>query len=80
MNDGPQDAKNGKIFVVVKLNLVVERNVLRTILSEIGGAHLKESPALPELVGPPLPENVMVSGFIDQILLGTLLEEKPTAT
>jgi hypothetical protein len=65
VKEGPQDGKNGKIFVVVRLTLVVEMRVLRTILSEMGGAHLNESPALPELPIPPLPGNVIVSGFID---------------
>jgi len=44
-----------------------------------GGAHLNESPALPELLVPPLPENVMPSGFVDQRAFGALLVAKPTA-
>ncbi len=37
-----------------------------------GGAHLNESPALPELLVPPLSENDMASGFVDQRALGTV--------
>jgi len=44
-----------------------------------GGAHLNESPALPELPTPPLPENVMLRGFVDQRALGAVLEANPTA-
>ena len=40
---------------------------------------MKESPALPELLVPPLPENVMLRGFVDQMAFGAVLEAKPTA-
>lgn len=43
-----------------------------------GGAHLKESPALPELPVPSLPENDMVSGFVDQSAFGTVPEARLT--
>jgi hypothetical protein len=43
------------------------------------GAHLNESPALPELLVPPLPEKVIVSGLIDHRLFGVVLDAKPTA-
>jgi hypothetical protein len=78
VKEGPQDGKNGKTFEVSKVILVVVRKVLRAILSVIGGAHLNESPALPELLR--LPENVMVSGVIDQRVLGVVVDAKPTAT
>jgi hypothetical protein len=52
--------------------------VLR-VTSATSGAHLKESPALPELLVPPLPENVMVSGLVDQRLFGVVLDAKLTA-
>ena len=79
VKDGPQDGKNGKTFEVSRTTLVVLIKVFRTILSVIGGAHLNESPALPELLVPPLPENVMLSGFVDQRAFGAVLEAKPTA-
>jgi hypothetical protein len=40
---------------------------------------LNESPALPELLVPPLPEKFIVSGFIDHKLLGVLIDARPTA-
>ena len=39
---------------------------------------MKESPALPELPVPPLPENDMVSGLVDQSALGTAPEARLT--
>ena len=78
LNDGPQDVNVDGL--VVRLIFV---GSLTLVLSVIGpvtlGAHLKESPALPELLVPPLPENVMLSGFVDQRALGVVLEAKPTA-
>lgn len=43
------------------------------------GAHLKESLTLPELLVPPLPEKVMVSGLIDQRLFVLVRDAKLTA-
>ncbi len=43
------------------------------------GEHLKESPTLPELLVPALPEKVIVSGLIDQRLFGVIRDAKPTA-
>jgi len=43
-----------------------------------GGAHLNESPALPELPVPPLPEKDMASGFVDQRAFGTVPEARLT--
>ena len=78
LNDGPQDVNVDGL--VVRLIFV---GILTLVFSVTGpvtaGAHLKESPALPELLVPPLPENVMLSGFVDQRALGVLLEAKPTA-
>jgi hypothetical protein len=37
--------------------------------SVVDGAHLNGSPTLPELLVPPLPENVMVSGLTIQTAL-----------
>jgi hypothetical protein len=78
LNVGPQDANVDGL--VVKLIIV---GLLTLVLSVIGpvtlGAHLNESPALPELPVPPLPENVMLSGFIDQRAFGIVLDAKPTA-
>jgi hypothetical protein len=78
LNGGPQESNvDGD---VVRLILV---GLLTLVFSVIGpvtsGAHLKESPALPELLVPPLPENVMPSGLVDQRAFGALLEAKPTA-
>ncbi len=78
LNEGPQDAKFDG--VVVRLILVgLLTLVWRTTALVTGGAHLNESPALPELLVPPLPENVMLSGFVDQRAFGALLVAKPTA-
>ena len=78
LNEGPQDANVDGL--VVRLIFV---GLLTLVLSVMGpvtlGAHLNESPALPELLVPPLPENVMLSGFVDQRALGVVLEAKPTA-
>ena len=40
---------------------------------------MNESPALPELLVPPLPENVIASGLVVQRAFGTAVEAKPTA-
>ena len=78
VKEGPQEAKLEG--VVVRLILVgLLTLVCRTTVPVTGGAHLNESPALPELLVPPLPENVMLSGFVDQRAFGVLLEAKPTA-
>jgi hypothetical protein len=78
LKEGPQEAKldgeTARLILVGLLTLVWRVTALVT-----GGAHLNESPALPELLVPPLPENVMLSGFVDQRALGALLEAKPTA-
>ena len=78
LNEGPQEEKVDGL--VVRLTLV---GLLTVVLSVIGpvtlGAHLKESPALPELAVPRLPENLMLRGFVDQIAFGVVLEAKPTA-
>jgi len=78
LNVGPQESN--VVGLVVRLILV---GLLTLVLSVIGpltsGAHLNESPALPELLVPPLPENVTWRGLVDQRAFGSLLEAKPTA-
>jgi len=78
LNVGPQDANvDGLVVRLILVGLLTL--VLRIIGPETSGAHLNESPPLPELLVPPLPENVMVRGFVDQRALGVLLDAKPTA-
>ncbi len=78
LNEGPQEAKldweTARLTLVGLLTLVC-----KTTDPVTGGAHLNESPALPELLVPPLPENVMLSGFVDQRAFGVVLEANPTA-
>jgi hypothetical protein len=78
LNDGPQDENLDGL--VVRLILA---GLLAVLFNVIGpatfGAHLNESPALPELLVPPLPENVMLSGLVDQRAFGVPAEAKPTA-
>ncbi len=78
LNVGPQEANIDGL--VVRLIFV---GLLTLVFSVIGpltsGAHLKESPALPELLVPPLPENIMLSGLVDHRAFGVLIEAKPTA-
>jgi len=78
LKEGPQEAKldgeTARLILVGLLTLVWRTTGLVT-----GGAHLNESPALPELLVPPLPENVMLRGFVDQMAFGAVLEAKPTA-
>jgi len=78
LNGGPQEANVDGVGV--KLILV---GLLTLVMRVIGpvtlGAHLNESPALPELLVPALPENVMLRGFVDQRAFGAVLEAKPTA-
>jgi hypothetical protein len=78
VNGGPQDAK--LVWLRVRLILVgLLTLVLRVIGPGTSGAHLNESPALPELVVPPLPENVTLRGFVVHRLLGAMRLAKPTA-
>lgn len=77
MNGGPQDAKT--VWLTVRLILVGELTLALRVTPVTEGAHLNESPALPELLVPPLPENVMVSGLVDQRLFGVVLDAEPTA-
>lgn len=78
LNEGPQEENVDGL--VVRLILV---GLLTLVLSVTGpvtlGAHLNESPALPELLVPPLPEKLMLRGLVDHNTLGVLLEAKPTA-
>jgi hypothetical protein len=78
LNCGPQDENvDGLVVRLIFVGLLTL--VFRVTGPVTLGAHLKESPALPELLAPPLPENVMLSGFVDQRAFGALLEAKPTA-
>ena len=78
LNGGPQDTNvDGLVVRLIFVGLLTL--VLRVIGPVTSGAHLNESPALPELLVPPLPENVMLRGFVDQRAFGALLETKPTA-
>jgi hypothetical protein len=63
LNGGPQDSKvDGLVVRLILVGLLTL--VLRVIGPATSGAHLNESPALPELVVPPLPEKVIVRGFV----------------
>ena len=78
LNDGPQEEKVDGL--VVRLILAGLLTLVFSVTGSVtAGAHLNESPALPELLVPPLPENVMLSGLVDQRAFGVLLEAKPTA-
>jgi hypothetical protein len=78
LNVGPQDPNvDGLVVRLIFVGLLTL--VLRVIGPVTSGAHLNESPALPELLVPPLPEKVMLSGFVDQRAFGAMLEAKPTA-
>ena len=74
---GPQDS--GPAGPTVRLTLLGTLTLVLNVTPETGGAHLKESPILPELLVPALPEKVMVMGFFDQRALGEELEAKLTA-
>jgi hypothetical protein len=76
VNGGPQDGK--LVSLDVRLILVGELTLVLRVTSVTDGAHLKESPTLPELLVPPLPEKVMVSGLVDHRLLGTVRDATPT--
>jgi hypothetical protein len=78
LNCGPQDENvEGLVLRLIFVGLLTL--VLRLIGPVTSGAHLNESSALPEPPVPPLPENVMLSGFVDQRAFGVLLDAKPTA-
>ena len=78
LNVGPQDANvEGLVVRLIFVGLLTL--VFRVIGPVTAGAHLNESPALPELPVPALPENVMLSGLVDQMAFGVVLEAKPTA-
>ena len=78
LNVGPQDANvDGLVVRLIFVGLLTL--AFRVIGPVTSGAHLNDSPALPELPAPALPENVMLSGFVDQRAFGLLLEAKPTA-
>lgn len=64
----------------MRLTLELPPFVMLTLDSRVtalvtGGAHLKESPTLPELLVPPAPENVIVTGFVVHSDFGPELTE-----
>ncbi len=59
--------------------MVGELTLVLRVTTATEGAHLNESPALPELLVSPPPEKVMVSGLVDQRLFGVVLYAEPTA-
>lgn len=78
LNVGPHDANiDGVVVRLIFVGLLTL--VFRVIGPVTSGAHLIDSPALPELPAPVLPEKVILSGFVDQRAFGLLLEAKPTA-
>jgi len=78
VKEGPQEAKlDGRTVRLILVGLLTLGWKMTALVT--GGAHLNESPALPELLGPPLPENVIASGFVIQRDFGALLVAKPTA-
>ena len=78
MNDGPQAAAP-EGFTVKLIFAGLLTDVLRFTAVETGGAHLKESPRLPELPTPALPENCIVTGLVENRAFGLLLDAIPTA-
>ena len=78
LNVGPQEANvDGLVVRLIFVGLLI---LVFSVTGPVtAGAHLKESPALSELLVPRLPENVMLRGLFDQRAFGTLLEAKPTA-
>jgi hypothetical protein len=78
LNDGPQDENvDGLLVRLILVGLLVV--VFNVIGPATFGAHLNESPALPELLVPPLPEKVTLRGFVDHNAFGVPPEAKPTA-
>jgi hypothetical protein len=78
LKGGPHEA-NAEGLVVKPILVGLLTVVLRVIGPLTLGAHLNESPVLPELLVPPPPENVMLRGFVDQRAFGVPAEAKPTA-
>ncbi len=72
--DGPHVAS--PVGLTVRLTLTGLLTEVLKLTSVTFGAHFTNSPTLPD---PPLPENVIVTGFADQIALGAELAAKPTA-
>ena len=75
---GPHDAKFDGVAVRLTLEfppfVVLTLDLSMTALVT-GGAHLKESPTLPELLVPPAPENLIVTGFVVHSDFGPELTE-----
>ena len=79
VKDGPQPVKLDWLRVrLIFAGLLT--SVLSVIGAETGGAHLKLSATLPELAVPALPENWIVTGFVDHNAFGLELDASPTAT
>ena len=74
VKEGPHDA-NPDGFTE-RLALAGVTLLVSTTAAETGGAHLKESVALPV---PVLAGTFIVSGFVDQRALGDEVAAKPTA-
>ena len=73
--DGPQDAwlVGATVSLILVLLTLVERTTLVT-----GGAHLKKSVVLPELL-PVVAVNFIVTGLLDQITFEPVELANPTA-
>ena len=65
--------------LVVRLILAGLLTVVWKATLSCFGAHFTDSPTLPELPMPVLPENVIVTGLADQRAFDAVLEAKPTA-
>jgi hypothetical protein len=79
LNGGPQDEKLDGLVFRDTWPAPRPMTLARRVTSVTDGAHLNESSALPELPLPAPPENLMVSGFIVQIDLGSERDAKLTA-
>jgi hypothetical protein len=78
LNVGPQESN--VVGLVVRLILVGLLTLVLSVIDPLtSGAHLNESPGLPELPVPPPPENVTWRGLVDRRAFGSLFEAKPTA-
>src|SRR5215471_12300243 len=77
VKEGPHELTGAKF--VVRLILVGLLALVLRVTPWVFGAHLKESPTLPELVAPLLPENCIRTGLIDQRTFGAEAMARSTA-